>query len=108
MRSVVIMGATLIGRARSRFSETAGSRPRLGEAGRRRWRGAHPLAERRGRLADDLLERAAERAQAGEPDLEADVGDAQVALAQRSHGAFDAAALQVAVRRLAERRAERA
>jgi hypothetical protein len=55
-----------------------------------------------------VVERPAERAQAGEADFEADVGHAVVGCAQEEHRPFDAAALQVAMRRFAERRAERA
>jgi hypothetical protein len=65
-------------------------------------------AELLGRLADDVLERAAERPEAEEADVQGDLGDAAVGLAQEDHRALDAAALQVAVRRLAEGRAERA
>jgi hypothetical protein len=36
------------------------------------------------RLADDVAESPAERAQAGEADVEADVGDASVGLAQQN------------------------
>src|ERR671913_215599 len=39
----------------------------------------------RRRLADDLAERAAERPEAGEADVEADVGDVSVRLAQEEH-----------------------
>src|SRR5262249_37508769 len=49
----------------------------------------------------------AERAQAVEADVEADVGDAAIGRPQQEHRALDAPALQVAVRRLAERRAKR-
>jgi hypothetical protein len=59
-------------------------------------------------LPHDREERAGERAEAGEADVQADVGHAAVGLAQKEHGAFEPAALQVAVRRLAEGGAERA
>src|SRR6202040_2152995 len=49
---------------------------------------------------------AAEGTEAGETDVEADIGDAAVALAQQEHRALDPAPLEVAVRRLAEGRAE--
>ena len=62
----------------------------------------------RRRLADDLAERAAEGAQAVEADVEADVGDAAVGLAQQEHRALDPPPLQVAVRRLPEDGAEAA
>src|SRR4051794_32075609 len=65
-----------------------------------------PQPVRRRRLADHRRERPAERAQAGEPDVQADVGDAAPGRAQQVHRAFEAPALQVAVRRLAERRPE--
>src|SRR4029077_16361818 len=101
------MAPTLAALSAAVFSETARSRPRHREAGgnrARRRRAAPAIGERR--LADDLAERAAERAEAGEADVEADVGDAAVALAQEEHRAFDPAALEVAMRGLAERRAE--
>src|SRR3954447_3110275 len=101
------MGATLDAPLRLRFSETARSRPGHREArGNRRGRaGAAVLA---GRDADDRGEGAAERPEAGEADVEADVRDAVVGRAQQEHRPLDAAALEVAVRRLAERRSERA
>src|SRR5919202_405311 len=88
-----------------RFSKTARSRPGHREA---RWDGGHTrsIAVLRGRLPDDVPERAAERAQAAEADLEADVGDAPAGLAQQEHRALDPTALQIAMRRLAERGAE--
>ena len=58
------------------------------------------------RLAHDVAEGAAEGAQAGEADGHADVGDRAVGRAQQRHRALDPAALQVAVRGLAERRPE--
>src|SRR3954451_8889214 len=99
------MSATLDAARRPRFSETARSRPRHREARRdgRRAAVAAVLARRR---ADDRAERPAERAEAGEADLEADLGDAVVGRAQQEHRALDAAALQVAVWRLAEGGAE--
>src|SRR3954464_7530311 len=100
------MAPTLIEDAGARFSKTARSHPAHREARRGvgRLRAAAVL---RGRLADDAAERAAERAEAREADVEADLGDAAVGLAQQEHRALDAAALQVAVWRLAEGRAER-
>ena len=53
--------------------------------------------------ADDRAERPAEGAQAGEADVEADVGDAPIGLAQQEHRPLYPPPLQVAVRRLAER-----
>src|SRR5690349_4062460 len=58
------------------------------------------------RLAEHVAESAAEGAQAGEAHVEADLGHRQVAVAQQRHRALDAAALEVAVRRLAEGVAE--
>src|SRR3954469_23774034 len=95
------MRATLIARTLLGFSETARSRPRHGEArgdahGRRR----RPVF--RGRFADDRPERPAERPQAAEADVEADLGDAAIGLHEQEHRPLDAPALEVAVRRLAE------
>ena len=58
-------------------------------------------------LTDDLVKSAAERSQAAETDLEADIGHAARALAQQEHRALDPAALQVTVRWLAKCRTER-
>src|SRR5207249_10444537 len=58
--------------------------------------------------ADDVAEGPAEGAEAGEPDVHADVGDAAARLAQQEHGALHAPALEVAVGRLAESGAKRA
>ena len=60
----------------------------------------------RRRLADDRPERPTEGPEAAEADVEADVGDASVGLAQQEHGALDPTPLEVAVRRLAEDGAE--
>jgi hypothetical protein len=54
------------------------------------------------RLADDGPERAAEGSEAGEPDIEADVSDTSVGLAQQKHRSLDSSPLEVAMRRLAE------
>jgi hypothetical protein len=54
-----------------------------------------------------VVERPAEGAQAGEADIEANVGHAAVAGTKEEHRPFDAAALQVAMRRFAERRVKR-
>src|SRR5881409_2241522 len=88
------------------FSKTARSHrhPRRGD----RPRGRHPDAVGRHdgsmteavvrrRLTDDLPERAAEGPQAGEADVEADVGDAAVGLAQQEHRALHPPPLQVTV-----------
>src|ERR1700680_1903234 len=87
------------------FSKTARSHPAHREASRHSHH-ASALAIRDRRLADDVAEGAAEGAQAVEADVEANVSDASLGLAQQEHRALDAAALQVAVRRLAERRAK--
>jgi hypothetical protein len=109
------MGATLVARARPGFSQSARwtVEPRRHAAGHAR---AHGRPGRRhGALAvggrrcpDDVLERAAERAEAREADVEADLAHGPVGLAQERHRPLDPPALQVAVRRLAERRAEAA
>src|SRR5437879_6515701 len=65
-----------------------------------------PHAVVRWRLSDDLPERAAEGPRAGEADVEADVGDAAVGLAQQEHRALHPPPLQVTVRRLPEDGAE--
>ncbi len=67
-----------------------------------------PHAVVRRRLADDLPERAAEGPQAGEVDVDADVGDAAVGLAQQEHRAVHPPPPQVTVRRLPEDGAEAA
>src|SRR5207247_1899711 len=82
----------------ARFSETARSRPGHREAIRdRRQALAFALAEVAGRFADDLAEGPAERAEAGEPDIETDLGHIAVGPPEQVHGALDAAALEVAV-----------
>src|SRR3954451_14050871 len=102
---MVIMGATLIEHLHARFSKTARSRPGHREAVRNGLRlGARAVRARR--LADDLAEGPAERAEAAEADVEADVGDAAIGLDEQEHRPLDAPALEVAVRRLAEGGAE--
>ena len=61
-----------------------------------------PRAVARRGLANDLAEDAAERPQAGEADVHADVGDAAVGLAQEEHRALHPPALQIPMRRLPE------
>src|SRR3954452_14178640 len=103
---MVVMDAKLDRACVDVFSETARSRLRPREAARDRLdRRVAPVLRRR--APDDLAERPAERPEAREADVEADLGDAAVGLAQQEHRPLDAPALQVAVRRLAERRAER-
>src|SRR3989442_16038647 len=90
LRSMLL--AVLVGR----FSKTAGSGVGHGEA----CRGDHDLGPLpvvgRGQ-ADDVAESAAERAEAGEPDVEADVRDLAVGFAQEEHSPLDPSALQGAV-----------
>src|SRR5258706_1253407 len=88
------------------FSKTARSHVGHREAARHRLDfGA--LAIFGGGDADDVTKCATEGADAVEADIEADVGDAALGFAQLEHGALDRPALEVAVRRLAEGRAER-
>src|SRR5262249_61972991 len=86
-------GPTLAGARPARFSETARSRPGHGEAGRdgATYRRA-AAAGGDGRDADDLAERPAGGAQAGEADGEADGGHAAVGVAQQPHRALEPAA----------------
>src|SRR5436190_13574305 len=102
---ILSMPPTLIDGRPDYFSKTARSRPGHREAARRRL-GAGALAVLARRLPDDRPERPAERAEAREADVEGHVGHAPIGLAQQEHRALDAAALEVAVRRLAEGRAE--
>src|SRR5574337_831869 len=105
------MSRTLGRGGRLRFSKTARlhgfpkRRPRahcreLNTVGRDDWPMAPAVAGRR--LAHDLAEGSAEGSQAREGDVEADIGDAAVGLAQEQHRALHPSPLQVAVRRLAE------
>src|SRR3712207_2059421 len=98
------MRASLSPPVSARFSKTARSGPGLGEAGRYRPEvlGAPAIGGRR--IADDRRKGAAERAEAGEADVEADLGDAAVGLAQKEHRALHPAPLEVPVRGLAEGR----
>jgi hypothetical protein len=107
----------ILGRCRTRgFSKTARLhrdprhlRPhgRQLDAMRRHDRSMPGAVARRG-LTDDLAERATEGAQAGEADVEADVGDAPFGLPQQEHRALYPPPLQVAVGRLPEDRTEAA
>src|SRR5262249_2908878 len=110
------MLATLRSRAGGYLSGTArticghgGARPgpRHGETGRDNL-GSCSTAVLTWRLADDVAKGTTERAQAGEAHVQTDVGHAAVRFAEQEHGALDAATLQVAMRRLAERLFERA
>src|ERR687894_2094405 len=104
------MGATLVAPRAVRFSQRARwpvpeARVAAGHAGTDRRPGCGLLALAVGarRRADDVAKRAAERAEAREADGEADLRHGRVGLAQERHRPFQAAPLQVAVRRLAER-----
>src|SRR5882724_6762632 len=99
------MWATLEGFSGARFSETARTRPGHPET-RRDGFDVGALAIVGWRFAENLAEGPAERAQAREPDVQADVGHAAVGFAQQEHRALDPTALQVAVRGLAERSPE--
>src|SRR5712691_7960225 len=97
------MHATLKEACAVRFSEPAllsrrthpRHRPACGHE-QRGSRAGEARAVLRGRLADDRAKRAAERAQAVEAHVEADLGDRPLGLAQQLHRALHAAALQVA------------
>src|SRR4051812_28453377 len=102
MVSAFNMPTTLVGRGGPCFSETAGPHPCHREARGYGGDGA-ALAVRAGGLADDVAEGPAERSEAREADVHADVRHRAVALPQQQHRALYPAALQVAVRRLAER-----
>jgi hypothetical protein len=102
-------------RRRGGFSKTARSRghsrrkprPRLRHLETVRcldWRVAQTVARRR--FANDLAERAAEGSKAREADIEADVSDASVRLAEQEHRPLDPPSLEVPVRCLPERGAE--
>src|ERR1700737_2393516 len=88
------------------FSKTARSCPGHCEAGRDRFDRA-ALAVGGRRLADDLLKTAAERAQAVESYVKADVRHAAVGRPQEEHGSLDPPALEVAVRGFTEGRPKR-
>src|SRR3954451_19736315 len=104
------MDVTVDTAGRNRFSKTAllarGSRP--GHRPARRHAQCRPTArESRAvcarRLTNDIPERATEGAKAVEADVEADLGHGTIRLSQQLHRPLDAAALEVTVRRLAER-----
>ena len=90
---------------RSGFSKTARSHPGHREA-RRHWQRASLRAIGNRRRSDDFMESAAERAEAVEADLEADVGHAAIAFPKQKHCALDTASLEIAVRRLTKCRSE--
>ena len=88
--------------SRPRFSIPDRSRDLLGHARRHaRRRARRLLPVDAGRHADQLGEAGAERAQRRAADLEADLGDAEVAATQQRHRPLDAPRHEVAVRRLA-------
>src|SRR5207248_751184 len=91
-----------------RFSSpnTRAHRRQLHAVGRDDGTVSDPIA--RWRFTHDLGEGAAERPEAGEAHVEADVGHAPLSLAEEKHGALNAPALQVPMWRLAEYRAEAA
>src|SRR4051812_6279731 len=101
------MAATLPADHALVFSETARSHPGGDEAVRRADRLGRSAVRRR-RDAHDPPEGSAERPEAGEPHVEADLGHTAIGLAQQVHRPLDPAPLQVAMRRLAERLLERA
>src|SRR3954454_2799840 len=115
--SVVSMGGTLRRAGAIGFSKTAllrlvaGPGPRHHDARGHVAGGARAappsLAVGARRHPDHAGERAAEGAQAREPDVEADLGDGPLGLAQQRHRALQPAPLQVAVGGLAERVLER-
>src|SRR5438132_1820264 len=87
------------------FSKTARSCPGHREAVRHGHnRAAIAVGSRR--LADDRLKTAAERAQAVEAHLEANVGHASIGGTQQEHRPLDPTALEIAVWRLAKGRAK--
>src|SRR5437764_14497318 len=100
------MRATLSGAPPVRFSKTARSRPGLREAAGHPAEVGGPPAVCGRWVADDLLERPAEGAYAGEAHLEADLSDAPIGLAQEKHRPLDPSPLQVAVWCLPEGGAE--
>src|SRR5215471_8941573 len=99
------MGPILLTAGSIRFSKTARSRPGHGEAGGNRLDLREPAILGR-RFADDVVERPAERSQAGEADVETNLGDGTARFAEQKHGALDPATLEVTVRRFAERGTE--
>src|SRR5205814_9446238 len=89
-----------------RFSKTARSDPRHGEAGRNRWQ-LTAGAIVGWRLAHDLSEGASEGTDAGEADVETNVSDISVGASEQVHRPLDPPPLQVSMGRLAESIAER-
>src|SRR5947207_15676375 len=98
---ILSMAPTLADARPLRFSKTARSRPRHREAVRDGLYVGSSAVDRR-RLADDGPEGPAERPEAGEADVQADLRDTPVGLPQEEHRPLDAATLQVAMRGLSE------
>src|SRR5918993_3955233 len=99
MVSMAVILRALLGRT---FSIPDRSGHLFRHAGRHPRRRAHRLAPIDARRhTDQLGEASAEGAQRRAPDLEADLGDAEVATAQQRHRALYAPRHQVGVRRLA-------
>src|SRR5918992_612203 len=91
---------------RARFSKTARSRPGLREAGKNGSEVGGPPPVGGQRLADYLGECPTERPETREAHVEADLRHAAVGLPEQEHRTLHTAALQVAMRRLAERGAK--
>src|SRR5919202_6799509 len=101
----ILMAATLVARGRRALLHSCGLRPRPHRrpaAGDVRRVAGDRRAVRRRRHADDAVERRAERAEALEADLEADLADAELGVAQELLRALDAPRQHVLVRALAE------
>src|SRR5437763_9474811 len=100
------MSARLALPPRPRFSKTARSRSGLGEAGRDSFEVGRspPIGGRR--LADNVGKGPAEGPEARKANVEADLGHTAVGLPEQEHRPLDPAALQVAMRGLAERGAK--
>src|SRR5919106_3932958 len=101
------MTVTLAATRYRRFSIPDRSGDLFRHARRHPGRRAHRLAPvGAGRHTDQLGEASAEGPERRAADLEADLGDAEVATAQQRHRALDAPRHEVAVRRLAVREPE--
>jgi hypothetical protein len=84
------------------FSETARSCPGHDKAGRS-LNGLFTLSVFTGCNPDDVSKRPTERSEAGETDVETDVGHGSVRLAEHEHRAFDASSLEISMGRLSKR-----
>src|SRR5438045_9287264 len=100
---MVMSMAAMLGAARRRgFSIPDRSRHLLGHTRRHaRHRPRYEALIGAGRHPDQFGEAAAERAERRAADLETDLGDVEIALAQQRHRALDAPRHEVAIRRLA-------